>query len=154
RVSTSHSEEERMSSIVKSIEVKVPVKIAYHQWTRFEEFPQFMEGVKEVRHQLGASNLHWKAEIKGKELEWDAAITEELPNQRIAWTSLSGDVHDEIVTIYPLSGTTSKVLLHVASDPAEMDTVALRVQRDLERFKVFIERRERQSATLSVGRDQ
>ena len=140
-----------LSSFVKSIEVNVPVQIAYHQWTQFEEFPRFMEGVKEV-HQLGDCHLHWKAEIRGQDVEWDAEITEQVPNQRIAWTSLGGAIRDEIVTIYPLSVNTSKVLLHVAYyDAAEMDTVSFRVQRDLERLKSFLEMRERQTASSSLG---
>ena len=64
-----------MSTIEKSIDVNVPVRTAYNQWTQFEEFPWFMEGVKEVR-QLDNTHLHWKADIAGKEKEWDAEITE------------------------------------------------------------------------------
>ena len=75
-----------MASIEKNIEVDVPVRTAYNQWTQFEEFPRFMEGVVEVR-QLDDTHLHWKATVGGKELEWDAVITEQLPDQRIAWTA-------------------------------------------------------------------
>jgi len=131
-----------MSSIVKSIEVNVPVQMAYNQWTQFEEYPRFMEGVKEVRQQ-GAGHLHWKAEIKGQELEWDAQITEQRRDQRIAWMSLGGVTNDGIVTIYPLSVTASKVLLHVTYEAEDRDTLSSRVQQDLERFKSFIEMRER-----------
>jgi uncharacterized membrane protein len=75
-----------MSMIEKSIEVNVPVKTAYNQWTQFEEFPKFMEGVAQVK-QVNDKRLHWKANIAGKEEEWDAEITEQIPDQRIAWTS-------------------------------------------------------------------
>ena len=78
-----------MSSIEKNIEVDVPVRTAYNQWTQFEEFPRFMEGVKEVR-QLDAKRLHWRAEIGGKELDWTAEITQQLPDERITWRSTSG----------------------------------------------------------------
>src|SRR5438270_512105 len=75
-----------MSTIEKSIEVNVPVYTAYSQWTHFEEFPQFMEGVKEVK-QLDFKRLHWKTEIAGQDKEWDAEITEQIADQRLAWTS-------------------------------------------------------------------
>ena len=78
-----------MSTIEKSIEVNVPVRTAYNQWTQFEEFPRFMEGVKEVT-QLDDTHLHWKAAIAGQDKEWDAEITEQTPDQRIAWTSRGG----------------------------------------------------------------
>jgi uncharacterized membrane protein len=78
-----------MSQIEQSIEVGVPVRTAYNQWTQFEEFPKFMEGVKEVK-QLDDVTLHWKAEIAGVEREWDAKITEQEPDQRIAWTDIGG----------------------------------------------------------------
>ena len=78
-----------MSLIEQSIEVDVPANTAYNQWTQFEEFPKFMEGVKAVQ-QLDAKRLHWRAEIAGKEKEWDAEITEQIPDQRIAWRSRSG----------------------------------------------------------------
>ena len=137
-----------MSTIEKSIEVNVPVHTAYNQWTQFEEFPQFMEGVKQVT-QLDDTHLHWKAEIVGKEKEWDAEITEQTPDQRIAWTSRGGVVNDGIVIFQPLSDTRSKICLQVAYLPEglvekvgdEMGAVSMRVQGDLERFKAFIEAR-------------
>src|ERR1043166_1669980 len=76
---------------VTSIDVNVPVRTAYTQWTQFEDFPHFMEGVKAVQ-KLGDRRFHWKAEIAGKEKEWDAEITEQTPNQRFAWRSLLGDL--------------------------------------------------------------
>ena len=74
-----------MSTIEKSIEVAVPVRAAYNQWTQFEEFPRFMEGVEEVR-QLDDTHLHWPDQVGGNEKEWDAEITEQSPDERIAWT--------------------------------------------------------------------
>jgi uncharacterized membrane protein len=139
--------EEHMSTIEKSIEVNVPVHTAYNQWTQFEEFPRFMEGVKQVT-QLGDRHLHWKAEIAGKEKEWDVEITEQMPDQRIAWTSRGGVVNDGIVMLQPLSDKRTKISLHMAYLPEgvvenvddELDDLSLRAKGDLERFKAFIEK--------------
>jgi uncharacterized membrane protein len=111
-----------------------------------------MEGVKQVT-QLDDTHLHWKAEIAGKEKEWDAEITEQTPDQRIAWTSRGGAVNDGIVMFQPLSDARSKISLHVAYLPEgiienmgdELGAISLRVQRDLERFKAFIEARGRET---------
>src|SRR5437764_11700985 len=86
-----------MGRVEKSIEVKVPARTAYDQWTQFEEFPRFMEGVEEVR-QLDDKRLHWRAKIAGKEEEWDAEIDEQTPDQRIAWRSTSGAQNDGAVS--------------------------------------------------------
>ena len=136
-----------MSTIEKSIEVNVPVHTAYNQWTQFEEFPRFMEGVKQVT-QLGDRHLHWKAEIAGMEKEWDVEITEQMPDQRIAWTSRDGVVNDGIVMLQPLSDKRTKISLHMAYLPDggvenvddELDDLSLRAKGDLERFKAFIEK--------------
>lgn len=141
-----------MSTIEKSIEVNVPVRAAYNQWTQFEEFPQFMEGVKEVT-QLDEKRLHWKAEIAGQEKEWNAEITEQTPDQRIAWTSRSGAPNGGVVTFHRLSDDKSKVMLQLDYDPQgfvenlgdTLGVVSLRVQGDLERFKEFIEKRGRET---------
>ena len=92
-----------MSVIVKSIEVNVPVKTAYNQWTQFEEFPKFMEGVEQVK-QIDDKRLHWKANIGGKTEEWDAEITEQIPDQRVAWTSKGGAMNAGLVTLFSLGG--------------------------------------------------
>ena len=91
-----------MSTIATSIEVNVPVQTAYNQWTQFEDFPRFMEGVKEV-HQTDDRHLHWRAEIGGEEKEWDAEITEQMPDQRIAWKSVGGAMNEGSVTFESLS---------------------------------------------------
>jgi uncharacterized membrane protein len=141
-----------MSTIEKSIEVNVPVRTAYNQWTQFEEFPRFMEGVKEV-NQLDDTHLHWKAAIAGQQKEWDAEITEQTPDQRIAWTSRGGAINGGVVTFHRLSDARSKVMLQLEYAPqgvAEnvgdaLGVVSLRVQGDLERFKEFIETRGRET---------
>ncbi|MBI3972564.1 MAG: SRPBCC family protein [Chloroflexi bacterium] len=137
-----------MASVQKSIDVNVPVRTAYDQWTQFEEFPRFMEGVKEVR-QLDDPRLHWRAEIAGKEKKWDAVITEQTPDQRIAWRSTSGALNAGVVTFQPLSDSQTRIHLELTYDPegfAEnigdaMGLVSHRVQGDLEQFKEFIESR-------------
>ena len=95
-----------MSTIEKSIEVNVPVRTAYNQWTQFEEFPRFMEGVQEVK-QLDNTHLHWKAQIAGKDKEWNAVITEQRPDERIAWKSTDGAKNAGVVTFHRLSPTKS-----------------------------------------------
>ena len=137
-----------MSTIEKSIEVNVPEYTAYAQWTRFEEFPQFMEGVKEVTR-LDAKRFHWKAEIAGQDKEWDTEIIEKAADQRLAWTSRGSDIKGWVVTFHQLSNARSKIMLQVEYDPqgvAEnvgdaVGVVSLRVQGDLERFKALIEKR-------------
>lgn len=141
-----------MSTIEKSIEVNVPVRTAYNQWTQFEEFPRFMEGVQEVR-QLDSTHLHWKANIAGKEKEWNAVITEQRPDERIAWKSTEGAKNAGVVTFHRLSEQKSKIMLQLDYDPEgavenvgdAVGAVSLRVGGDLQRFKEFIETRGRES---------
>ncbi|HKT34363.1 MAG TPA: SRPBCC family protein [Nitrospira sp.] len=137
-----------MSVIEKSIEINVPVNMAYNQWTQFEEFPRFMEGVKQVK-QLDDTHLHWKAEIGGKEKEWDAEITEQIPDERIAWRSRNGAKNAGVVTFHRLSDATSKIMLQMEYDPEGLvehagdaaGVMSQRVLGDLERFKRYIESR-------------
>lgn len=138
-----------MAHVEKSIDVDVPVRTAYDQWTQFESFPQFMEGVESVQ-QLDATRLHWKAEVSGKTEEWDAQITEQQPDQRIAWRSINGVSNAGVVTFHKLSDTSSKVMLQVDAEPRTItekvgDALGFldrQVERDLERFKQFIETRQ------------
>ena len=137
-----------MSTIEKSIEVNVPEYTAYAQWTKFEEFPQFMEGVKEVTR-LDANRFHWKAEIAGQEKEWDTEITEQAADQRLAWTNQDGVVKGWVVTFHPLSSAKSKIMLQVEYDSQgvadhegeALEVLSSRVQGDMERFKALIEKR-------------
>src|SRR5438445_525562 len=105
-----------MSTIEKSIEINVPLSTAYNQWTQFEEFPQFMEGVREVK-QLDDKRLRWRAQIGGKEVEWIAEITEQVPDSRIAWRTRSGAMHGGVVTFHRLSDPTTRVMLQMDYDP-------------------------------------
>ena len=137
-----------MTTTEKSVEVNVPVQVAYNQWTQFESFPSFMKGVKEVR-QIDDTHLHWRAEIGGKEKEWDAVITEQLPDQRIAWTAESGDRNAGVVTFHHINDNTTRVMLQLDYEPeglveqagSALGLVGGQVEGDLDRFKEFIEQR-------------
>ncbi len=137
-----------MSSIEQSVEVSVPVRTAYNQWTQFEDFPHFMEGVKEIR-QLDDSSLHWTVEVAGQVREFDAKITEQNPDERIAWTTIDGPHQAGVVTFHRLGDNQTKVMLQMEYDPEglvekagdALGIVRARVKTDLERFKKFIESR-------------
>jgi uncharacterized membrane protein len=137
-----------MSEILEAVEVQVPVRTAYDQWTQFETFPQFMEGVKSVR-QLDDTTLEWVADVAGKEKRWKATITEQEPDQRIAWTATEGAHNAGVVTFHRLAEGKSRVTLQLDVDPEgpvenigdALGLVKGRVKGDLERFKTFIEAR-------------
>ena len=137
-----------MANIERSIDVNVPVRSAYNQWTQFEEFPKFMEGVEEVR-QLDDVTLHWKVKIGGTEREYQARITEQLPDERIAWAAEGETDNAGVVTFHRLNDNTTRVMLQVeysATDIVEkagsaVGVVDRRVKSDLERFKEFMEQR-------------
>ena len=137
-----------MQTIEKSIEVSVPVRTAYNEWTQFEEFPRFMDGVKEVQ-QIDDKRLRWRAEVMGKDVEWLAEITEQVPDQRIAWRSTSGAQNAGMVTFFPLGSNRTRVTLHIQYEPegvtesigGALGLVSARVHGDLDRFKKFIEER-------------
>ena len=137
-----------MATIEQSIEIEVPVETAYNQWTQFEEFPRFMEGIEEVR-QVDDEHLHWTAEIGGKKHEWDAEITEQIPDERVAWKALDGKTNAGVVTFHHLSPERSKVMVQLDWDEdgllekigAAFGADDRRVKGDLERFKELIEGR-------------
>ncbi len=137
-----------MASVVESIDVNVPVGTAYNQWTQFEEFPHFMEGVKSVT-QTDDTHLHWIAEVGGQEKEWDAEVTEQLPDERVAWNATDGAENAGVVTFHRLDDETSRVTLQLDADPeglvenvgAALGFLDRRVKSDLEKFKEFIETR-------------
>jgi uncharacterized membrane protein len=137
-----------MTRATNSIDVNVPVRVAYNQWTQFESFPKFMEGVERVR-QIDDRRLHWVASVAGKRQEWDAEITEQLPDQKIAWRSLTGDVNAGVVTFNRVDGATTTILLTLEYEPqgvvesagAALGFVDRQVQGDLKRFKEFVEAR-------------
>src|SRR3712207_1306989 len=105
-----------MANIEQSIDVHVPVRTAYDQWTQFEEFPQFMEGVEEIR-QIDDTHLHWVTEVGGKRQEFDAEIEEQTPDQRIAWTSTSGTSHAGVVTFHKVDEGMMRVMVQMDVEP-------------------------------------
>ena len=138
-----------MASVVESIDVKVPVSVAYNQWTQFEDFPQFMEGVKSVT-QIDDTHMHWVAEVGGVEKEWDAEISEQHPDERIAWHATSGAENAGVVTFHRIDDDTTRATLQLDVDPegivenvgTALGFLERRVKGDLERFKEFIESRQ------------
>lgn len=137
-----------MERIEKEIAVKAPVTAVYNQWTQFEEFPCFMEGVKEVR-QLDNQRLAWRAEILGQNVEWLAEIYEQIPDQRIAWRSTTGHPNSGAVFFRAVGPSETNVHLSLEYEPLgavekiadALGALSLRVEGDLRRFKEFIEKR-------------
>lgn len=136
-----------MAKTEKSVDVHAPLREVYNQWTQFEQFPMFMEGVEQVT-QLDDKHLHWKAKVGGKLQEWDADITEQLPDQRIAWRSTSGDVNAGVVTFHRIADDTTRIMLQLEYEPqgalesvgSALGFLDRQVKGDLERFKTLIER--------------
>jgi uncharacterized membrane protein len=136
------------SSIVETIEVNVPVTTAYNQWTQFEEFPQFMASVHEIR-QLDDKHLHWKANIAGEEKEWDVEITEQIPDKRIAWRSTSGVPNGGVATFHKISEDVTRIALQMDYQPEgpiekiadAFGAVRMETRANLQRFKELLEAR-------------
>jgi uncharacterized membrane protein len=137
-----------MAHVEQSIEVMVPVSTAYNQWTQFEEFPQFMEGVESVT-QIDDTHLHWVAEIGGERREWDAEITAQEPDQRVAWQAIGGHGNSGVVTFQPLDQGSTRINVRFEYEAeglkeqlgSAVGVDSRRVKGDLERFKQFIEAR-------------
>jgi uncharacterized membrane protein len=137
-----------MAKIEKDIVVDVPVNVAYNQWTQFESFPEFMEGVKEVV-QLDEKRLRWCADIKGKDEEWEAEITDQVPDRHVAWRSVTGTPNAGSVRFQPDKEGQTKVSLELTYEPRDaaekvgdaLGFLERQVSADLERFKEFIESR-------------
>lgn len=138
-----------MSQVEESIAVKVPVRAAYNQWTQFEDFPQFMDGVERVEQRTDRLT-HWKTRIGGVEREFDAEITEQIPDERVAWSTVDGEARQAgVVTFHYIDDHTTKVMLQMDYDPEgltetvgdKLGLVKRRITGDLKRFKEFIESR-------------
>jgi uncharacterized membrane protein len=135
-----------MSNIEQSIDVDVPIRTAYNQWTQFEEFPKFMDGIVEVK-QLSDTRLLWRSEIGGVDESWEAEIDEQVPDMRIAWHSVTGAKNAGVVTFHRIDDAKTRVMLQIDYDPKgvlenvgdALGAVSLRVKGDLQRFKEFIE---------------
>ena len=143
-----------MQKIEKSIEVERPLSTVYNQWTQFEEFPRFMKGVKKVT-QLDDTRLHWEAEIAGQDKQWDARITEQVPDQCVAWQSERGEYNCGAVNFTPVGPNCTRISLQLMYDPEgfvettgdALGFVSSRIEGDLERFKDFIENRSRETGS-------
>lgn len=138
-----------MERIEKTVEVNRPVSMVYNQWTQFEDFPQFMAGVKEVR-QIDDTHVHWHAEVFGKDKEWDTEIIEQVPDRRIVWRSISADTPNAgEVRFEPVSSDSTRVHLTMEYEPEgavenigdALGLMSKRVQNTVEDFKEFIESR-------------
>ncbi|MFG1942461.1 SRPBCC family protein [Nonomuraea sp. NPDC048826] len=137
-----------MSTIEHAVEVNAPIRVAYNQWTQFESFPEFMEGVASIK-QVTDTRTHWITEIAGVTREFDAEITEQHPDERVAWRSLDKPHQSGVVTFHRLSPETTRVTLQMEYDPEGftekvgdwLNIVSTRVKGDMERFKKFIESR-------------
>jgi len=135
-----------MATVTSDIDIDAPVSTVYNQWTQFEDFPAFMSGVKEI-HQLTDAELHWKVAVAGAEREFDARITEQIPDERIAWRSLDGPEQAGVVTFHRLDDDSTRVRLQLEWDPdgfvekvgsvLQLDDAQVRM--DLMRFKELIE---------------
>ena len=137
-----------MSTVEESIDVNVPVRTAYNQWTQFEEFPRFMEGVEEIR-QIDDTHVHWRTKIAGVEREFDTEITEQHPDERVAWRATQGTQHAGVVTFHHVDDGTTRIMLQMDTEPEgvveqagdKLGVLKRRVKGDLGRFKEMIESR-------------
>jgi uncharacterized membrane protein len=135
-----------MPNVEKSVEVHAPVRTVYNQWTQFEEFPKFMDGVREV-HQVDDTRLVWHANIAGQDESWEAEVTEQIPDKRVAWRNKTGAINAGVVTFHHIDDTTTRVMLQMDYEPDgfvesvgdALGFVSRRVEGDLERFKELVE---------------
>lgn len=137
-----------MGTVTESVDVNVPVRTAYNQWTQFEDFPNFMGGVTEIR-QLDDKTTHWKTNINGVKREFDAKITEQLPDERVAWTTTEGTHQAGVVTFHRIDENTTRVTCQMDFDPDgvveqagdKLGFLDRQVKSDMKHFKEFIEQR-------------
>jgi uncharacterized membrane protein len=140
-----------MPKVTDSIDVRVPVQQAYNQWTQFEEFPKFMDGIQSVQ-QLDDTHVQWAAEIRGESRQWTTEITEQQPDEKIAWKTIAGEVkNDGVVTFEQIDDNQTRVNVEMdVEGESTMENVAGdllglvkgQVRGDLERFKQLIENRD------------
>lgn len=135
-----------MSDITETVEVDVPVTVAYAQWARFEQFPSFMEGVNQVTR-TGENGMRWTVEIAGQKREFDAVVTEQIPGERIAWKTVDGVTHAGVVTFHRISDVRTRITLQLTTVPEgaveqlgdKLGLVKARAKGDMKRFKSFVE---------------
>ena len=134
------------TKVEKTVVVDVPVTTAYNQWTQFEDFPQFMGGVKSVT-QLTDDRLEWVAEIAGVRRQWEARILEQVPDRKVAWAATEGATNAGAVTFEDAGPGRTSVHLVLEYEPEglvekigdKLHVVENQAEKDLERFKKFIE---------------
>src|SRR3546814_3716272 len=137
-----------MARAASEIVVEAPLRQVYNQWTQFEEFPRFMENVEQVQ-QLDDRRLHWKAKIGGQEVEWDAEIEEQVPDDKIVWKSLGGAMNAGLVRFNQVGANQTEVHLEMSYEPEgalqkmgdAIGALDWNVEGDLKQFKAFIEER-------------
>ena len=138
-----------MAQVQESVDVNVPVRTAYNQWTQFESFPEFMDGVVSIS-QIDDTHNHWVTKVGGVTREFDTEITEQKPDERVAWKSLGGDTrHAGVVTFHRLSDDQTRLMIQIDWEPeglVEKAGAAVgiddhQVKADAKRFKEFIESR-------------
>lgn len=137
-----------MNTITEIVDVDVPVTTAYNQWTQFESFPEFMENVERIE-QIDPTHTHWVTKVGGATREFDATITEQHPDERVAWRSDDGPDHAGVVTFHRLGDSKTRVTAQMEIDPEgfvenvadKLGILDRRVKADMKRFKEFIERR-------------
>jgi uncharacterized membrane protein len=136
-----------MTTVEKSIDVDVPITTAYNQWTQFEEFPRFMGGVEKIT-QVDDTHLHWQVSIAGVDREFDAEITEQHPDERVAWRSTDGESHAGVVTFHRVSDAVTRINVQIDWKPKDLIEKAgallqiddIQIGNDLKRFKELIEK--------------
>jgi uncharacterized membrane protein len=136
------------STVEESIEVNVPLSIAYNQWTQFTDFPRFMDSVREVR-QIDDKHLHWKANVAGEDKEWDAEITEQIPDKRIAWRSTGAGHNAGVVTFHKINDDCTRIMLQMDYETENMaekvgdflGAVRMETRSNLKNFKDMLEKR-------------
>jgi uncharacterized membrane protein len=135
-----------MTTVEKSIDVNVPITTAYNQWTQFEEFPRFMGGVEKIT-QIDDTRLHWEVSIAGVDREFDAEITEQHPDERIAWRSTDGESHAGVVTFHRIEDAVTRINVQIDWKPKDLlekvgsllQVDDIQIGKDLKRFKELIE---------------
>jgi uncharacterized membrane protein len=141
-----------MANVTKSIDVHVPIATAYNQWTQFETFPQFMGGVDQIT-QLDDRRLQWTVSIGGQTRDFEAEVTEQHPEERVAWKSVDGKTHAGVVTFHKLSDDETRVTVQLDWQPEGIAEKAgaivgvddRQIASDLDRFKKFIENRQQET---------
>ena len=136
-----------MTTVTETVDVDAPVSRVYNLWTRFESFPAFMSGVEQI-DQLTDTDLHWKVKIGGVEREFDAVVTEQIPDERIAWRSVDGEEHAGVVTFHRLDAERTRIAVQLDWEPkgfiekvgAALQADDLQIHRDLARFKELAEK--------------